>query len=283
MKKSLHTQLRITVALHTLLASMVTVLVFSICISSFAYERYKNDAEDPDSNCSLCHGDFTDGTSTKGSVFPGGGGGDKHTMHRSSSYMSTDCDLCHRSDDSRNPYLSSSDGTVNTAGLGCNGCHVAVGLRAHHAANGVALCAVCHTNDAAPVAESVNPPYYGSVDTLANTACNDVAAANVNENWTVGDFLGLDNDGDNLYDMADFDCGPYRIAEILVEGNDIKISWETAGGRRDVLQAASSLTAGFSDVGFTNTIPGVGVVTTNVVESGGATSSNRFYRIRFVP
>ncbi|MDH3751634.1 MAG: hypothetical protein OEU40_13650, partial [Gammaproteobacteria bacterium] len=28
-----------------------------------AYERYKNVAEDPGSNCSACHGDFTDGTS----------------------------------------------------------------------------------------------------------------------------------------------------------------------------------------------------------------------------
>jgi PKD repeat protein len=30
--------------------------------------------------------------------------------------------------------------------------------------------------------------------------------ANINENWTIGDFLGLDNDGDGDYDTADQDC-----------------------------------------------------------------------------
>ncbi|RKX35145.1 MAG: hypothetical protein DRP64_19515, partial [Verrucomicrobia bacterium] len=61
------------------------------------------------------------------------------------------------------------------------------------------------------------------------------------------------------------------------------ISWETAGGRRDVLQVASSLTNDFVDVGSPITIPGVGVVTTNAVEVSGAASLSRFYRIRYAP
>lgn len=50
------------------------------------------------------------------------------------------------------------------------------------------------------------PPYYGSVDTRANDPCNRVHTANTGENWSVGDTIGLDNDGDGLYDTADFDC-----------------------------------------------------------------------------
>ena len=42
--------------------------------------------------CSSCHGDFRGPVSPKGTVFPGG---QKHEMHRSSSAMATDCNLCH--------------------------------------------------------------------------------------------------------------------------------------------------------------------------------------------
>jgi len=273
MIKSLKTKRLITNPLRTLLVGVVLIFVVMASNSSFAYERYTD-------GCTDCHGDFTDDTSTKGSVFPNG---DKHRMHRSSSYMNADCDLCHTDSDDRDPWIGSSNGTDNNAGLGCNGCHNAEGLRAHHVANGITQCTGCHPGDGTPPAENVKPPYYGTADTNVDDPCNGVAAANVGENWTIGDFIGTDNDGDNLYDMADFDCGPYRIAEILTVGNDIRISWETAGGRRDVLQVASSLTNDFVDVGSPITIPGVGVVTTNAVEVSGAASLSRFYRIRYAP
>jgi PKD repeat protein len=55
-----------------------------------------------------------------------------------------------------------------------------------------------------PVGEEVVPSYYGSTaDTLADNPINDVAQFQINENWTVGDFVGLDNDGDQVYDAAD--------------------------------------------------------------------------------
>ena len=271
MTKSLKVQLRIT-PLRTLLAGGVLLLVFIASNRIFAFDTYND-------GCMDCHGAFTDAMSTKGSIFPDD---NKHEMHRNANYMNTECDLCHTSGDKKNPFIGSSNGTANNEGLGCNGCHNAQGLRAHHAINGVSDCAECHVAGVPP-AENVVPLYYGTVDTLANNPCNDVLVSNTNENWTVGDFIGTDNDGDNLYDMADFDCGPYQIAEILAVGNDIKISWETAGGRRDVLQVASSLTNDFVDVGSPITIPGVGVVTTNAVEVSGAANSARFYRIRYAP
>jgi hypothetical protein len=256
------------------------------CNTSPAFERYKNNAETPGSNCSQCHGDFDGPVTTKGSVFPSD---DKHVMHNKNSAMGAACGLCHTGSD-RNPFLGSSDGTTSSAGLGCSGCHDAVGLRAHHAVNNVEIspgftCYTCHTTDGPPPAEGIDPPYYGvTADSNVDNSCNDVATANINENWTIGDFVGLDNDGDNLYDLADFDCGPpYHIVGIEVLGNDVQISWETVGGRTEILQTASSLTNTFSDVGSIVTNSGSTFVTNSVVETGGAGSANRFYRIRYAP
>jgi hypothetical protein len=118
----------------------------------------------------------------------------------------------------------------------------------------------------------------------ANNATNAVQTANSNENWSVGDFLGLDNDGDNLYDLADFDCGPpYRVVSVQPEGEDIRITWETAGGRTDSIQASGNVAGPYAVVGSARSIAGVGLVTTNHLEVGGATNLSRFYQVKSVP
>ncbi len=244
-----------------------------------AFPRYLDPAKGSGSNCSECHGAFTDATSPKGTVFPSNS---KHEMHRASTSMNTACNLCHTSGDNRNPYISSSDGTANNPGLGCAGCHEGAGLRAHHAANGVALCSDCHAPEQ-PAPENVKPPYYGTADTKANHPENLVPVANTNENWSVGDFIGLDNDGNNLYDAADFACGPYKILSVAPQGKDLRITWQTAGGRRDAIQASGSLNGAYTNATAPVTIPGVGIVTTNTLEIGGATNQTRFYRISYQP
>lgn len=276
MKKPLKPKRPATNPLPALLAGLATLLLFVTANPALGYERYND-------GCMECHGHFTSAVSTKGSIFPED---NKHEMHRKSTYMNSDCDLCHTNGDNRNPYTGSSNGTAANAGLGCTGCHVAVGLRAHHAANNVEdsagdTCYDCHT-DPAPAPENVKPPYYGTVDTKADNPCNDSMLPDTDENWTVGDLVGLDNDGDELYDLADFDCGPpYRIVAIEFEGNDVRITWESVGGRRDILQSSPDLSTPFTDVGSAVVIPGVGVQTTNVVETGAATQLRRFYRIRY--
>jgi len=250
------------------------LLATAMCSTGLAFERY--------SSCRSCHGDFTGSQSPKGTQFPSG---DKHQMHRSGSYMDTDCDLCHTDGDGRNPYIGSSNGTSNNSGLGCTGCHLAVGLRAHHNNNGVTTClnSGCHDAAVAPP-ESTIPPYYGTADTKVDNPCNDNATANSGENWSVGDFEGLDNDGDNLYDLADFDCGPpYLLTEVALEGVDVRVTWETVGGRTDRIQASADAAGPYTDVGSAIAIPGVGVVTREFVITGGAANAVRFYRIRSVP
>jgi hypothetical protein len=164
--------------------------------SVVAYDRYND-------GCNSCHGAFTDSTSPKGSTFPSG---DKHAMHRAATAMNTNCNLCHRSDDGRDPYMGSSDGTALNPGIGCTGCHPAAGLRLHHVNAGTAVCLDCHSTDPTPTPENIKPAYYSTADTGAANPCNPTATANLNENWTTNGFVGTDTDGDLLYDMADPDC-----------------------------------------------------------------------------
>ena len=70
-----------------------------------------------------------------------------------------------------------------------------LGCASTHFVTGTIVCYTCHDNDpATPPAETVKPPYYGTVDTKAKDSGNTVQVANTNENWSVGDFMGLDND-----------------------------------------------------------------------------------------
>ncbi len=186
-----------------LIAAGALMLVAS---TSSGYNRYYD-------GCQNCHGAFDGSASPKGTVFPNG---DKHYMHRSSSQMDASCGLCHSSNDNDNPWIGSSSGTSNNPGYGCVGCHgrdyggsvgvSGVGLRQHHVVTGITSCGGgCHPNDPAPLPENVKPPYYGTVDTNADDPCNN--PPDYPENWSIGDTFGLDNDGDNLYDLDDPDCG----------------------------------------------------------------------------
>ncbi|MHC4083346.1 MAG: GC-type dockerin domain-anchored protein [Planctomycetota bacterium] len=184
-------------------AAVAVVLIGINVRSSLAYPRYTE-------GCQVCHGDFTDGTSPKGTVFPSNS---KHEMHRGNQNMNTECDLCHIQQGD-NPFMALSAGTPDNPGVGCVGCHgrdyggavgnSGVGLRAHHFINDVTVCAGCHPNDPDPLPENILPTYYGTVDTDADDSCNQGPA--FLENWSVGDTEGLDNDGDNLYDEDDPDC-----------------------------------------------------------------------------
>lgn len=177
-------------------------------VTTLAHPTYNSDP--PGGNCPACHGDFDGPVSPQGTIFVTGS---KHAMHRSSSQMNTECDLCHTITGD-NPFTYSSAGTPSNPGLGCIGCHgrdyggvigvTGAGLRAHHLKNGVLECVGCHPDDPVPLPESVAPPYYGTFDTNAFDPCN--LPPGFGEDFTVGDGHGLDNDGDDAYDAADPDC-----------------------------------------------------------------------------
>jgi hypothetical protein len=155
-----------------------------------SYERWTD-------GCDSCHGGFR----SSGYVSAGTGVAwpdTLHNVHRSQSWMATDCNLCHLGG-GYDHTLSSSNGTGSTPGHGCLGCHGASrvggpptgdGLRRHHVESGAAACTTsCHPS-AAPAREGVAPPYYGSPDTAVAEPCNTPLGL---EDWN-GDGQGLDLD-----------------------------------------------------------------------------------------
>jgi hypothetical protein len=242
--------------------------------TSQAYSTYSGGS---DGGCVDCHGDFRGPTTTKGTVFPSG---QNHEMHRASTSMATACNLCHMGSNRTPVYTWQSNGTTSNTGLGCSGCHVGEGLRKHHAISGVSVCYDCHDPAEVSDPENVKPPYYGTADTKVKNPGNPVQVANTNENWSIGDFLGLDNDGNGLYDLADYAIGPFNILSAKPEGNNLRITWQTARGRTDVLQASGKPSGPYTNLGPAVTIPGVGLVTTNYLEVLGATKGMRYYRLK---
>jgi hypothetical protein len=108
-----------------------------------------------------------------------------------------------------------------------------------------------------------------------------------------------DPDGDGQNNLAEFLCGTnptnslsaLRILSVVRHTTDVVITWTTAGGFTNAVQATTGDSHGGFNTNFINItspphiiIPGSGDVTANYVDVGGATNSpSRYYRIRLVP
>lgn len=102
-----------------------------------------------------------------------------------------------------------------------------------------------------------------------------------------------DPDGDGQNNLVEFLAGTdptiaasaFRIISVAQEDNDIRIMWQTVGGKTNALQSATGdYTTNFDDLGGPIVISGFGDVITNRVDSGAATNAPaRYYRIRLVP
>jgi len=77
-----------------------------------------------------------------------------------------------------------------------------------------------------------------------------------------------------------------HITSVTPQGNDMLVTWRTAGGHTNVVQAATGLAGGsysnnFVDVSPYIIVQGSGDTTTNYTDLGGATNSpSRYYRVR---
>ena len=186
-----------------LTALAMGLLALMMALPAMAWERYRDGCQD-------CHDFFTNPyVSPSGETFPGR----LHRIHADESYMDTTCDLCHRSGEYDNPWLGWSEGTQNSPGIGCVGCHGqlsgdlarAYGLILRHEMFDEGVCTECHQNIPEPPTEDTPPAYYGTPDTAVAEPCNDDGG--LTEDWS-GDGWGLDNDGDGLIDREDEDCDP---------------------------------------------------------------------------
>jgi hypothetical protein len=210
---------------------MVTLFSLAAASSSLAYDRWSENGDA--TNCRSCHGNFR--ATSYVSLVDGQLWGNLHNIHRNT-MLSGDCEACHGSSDFP-VMISSSLGGQGLTSIGCMGCHGregdngaanpqspngrGAGLRQRHQNAGVNDCATCHDDadpaNYTPVGEHVLPSYYANpgVDhpNMPTGPCN----LDGSENFA-GATIGLDNDGDGIYDGDDSDCNGGTAVPVLPSG-----------------------------------------------------------------
>jgi len=194
------------------------VMVLPSTVSAYTQWSQGNDS----GNCATCHGDFRAGSYI--SPADGQNWGNLHNLHRTT-MLGGDCDTCHGGSNRFPVLLDDSDGGSGLESISCMGCHgrtedtgpsnpdfssgAGAGLRQHHTNAGVTVCTGCHEDAApanyTPVGEEILPPYYANPGTghpaMPTAPCNDDGSENF-----AGAAIGLDNDGNDVYDTDDAAC-----------------------------------------------------------------------------
>jgi hypothetical protein len=208
---------------------MVLVAIAAWAPDAQAFKFYSDNVNDV-GQCAQCHTGFRQDSDyvsqAEGSLL--WGGKSLHQAHLDNTDVDASCDNCHGGADItavRMVNLSSSGTGAGTApAISCSGCHGRLedentvtengtgwgaGLRQHHNGAGVGLCLTCHA-DSDPAAfttagEDTMPPYYAFVTNgRVNTTMEPCSMTDTE--YLEGLTIGLDNDGDGVYDMADPDC-----------------------------------------------------------------------------
>jgi hypothetical protein len=103
---------------------------------------------------------------------------------------------------------------------------------------------------------------------------------------------GADPDGDGQSNLLEYLAGTdptnsavaFKILGVVATNEDVRVTWQTAGGRTNVVQSASDLSGTYANIGPNIVISGTGDTATNYLDTGAATNATaRFYRIRLVP
>ncbi len=198
-----------------------------LCSSALAYEFY-SDAIDDQGQCAQCHTGFRQDSNYVSQAEGGEAWGTSlHNAHLNNTNIESSCDNCHggAGTSGRMVNLHSSAATPDgTNAVGCMGCHGRLedantvtengtgwgaGLRQKHNGAGVTLCLPCHADSVpanfTPVGEDTPPPWYASV-TNTSTGTTMEPCNMIDTEFLEGLTIGLDNDGDGVYDMNDTDC-----------------------------------------------------------------------------
>lgn len=106
-----------------------------------------------------------------------------------------------------------------------------------------------------------------------------------------------DPDGDGFTNLEEYEAGtdpqnpnsnPLKITSIVQQGNDILLTWTTAGGKTNRVQAATGVAGSYSN-NFADVSPvivpaGYDLTSASYLDVGGATNvPARYYRVRLVP
>jgi len=216
------------VAARTNLALSLTALFGLLAIGpgASAFPQY---SENKDATyCRECHGDFNAGVYE--SLVDGSSWGTNLMDVHSTSMLSGDCSTCHGAGPRFPVLTNSSAGGTGLDPISCSGCHgrmadgtgngtegYGAGLRQRHWRGGVTTCgdAGCHVDDSnpalyMPAPENILPEYYALNDPdhplIPSDPCNPQVDG-FPENYA-GSPLGLDNDGNGLYDEMDIVACP---------------------------------------------------------------------------
>jgi len=191
---------------------IATLVIWAL--PSSAYETYSQNRDS--TNCQACHGGFQ--VANYVSLHDSAAWG-TDLMSGHNSMISSACGACHQS--SFFPVqLDESTGAGGLSAMGCVGCHgreesagqgseiIGAGLRQHHFRAGVTVCSGCHSDSDptsfTPVPENVLPPNYFTPDAAHPDKPTDPCNANGSE--SVFGPVGLDNDGNGIYDLEDPAC-----------------------------------------------------------------------------
>ena len=218
--------------------TMISLLVLAIMIpGAGAYETYS-------AGCEGCHGSFRANTYSSQAVAKAANPawpGTSLALHNGHANASTatppgmlngNCNACHFGSSKTPVYTYQSSGAA-PFNHSCSGCHDGPGLRAHHVNRGADTCYDCHS-DPAPDAENVLRPVYAAAfgtasgTTGVNDACNPTAAGFEGRLKDVTT-LGLDNDGNLLYDQADPACAPASAPKISVSPTSLTFGNQATG------------------------------------------------------
>ena len=207
------------------LGGVVGALILTLAGTAQGWDRYSV-AKDA-TNCRACHGDFRAATYTASDGLWVDGLHDTHE----NDMLDGDCDTCHSAGPPFPVLIGSSAGGTGLPAISCSGCHgraedgtgtgsegYGAGLRQHHWRNGVTSCGIggCHADanpaNYTPVGEEVLPPYYADNDPdhpdIPLDPCNTPDAGlggpgpYLTEDYAAST-LGLDNDGDLLFDQPE--------------------------------------------------------------------------------
>jgi uncharacterized repeat protein (TIGR01451 family) len=225
---------RLYVALLCVL-SVVAVSLWSPNVDAFLTYSSGGVMFNRTGNCATCHGDFNANPYNPALSDGQNWGSSLMTLHQA--LVSNDCDVCHTGAGFNPVFIDDSNGGTGLLSVSCIGCHGRIseadndaissgqgaGLRQHHWNAGEQSCQTtpgCHT-DANPAAtpallgENVLPEYYANPGTghpnMPTDPCNPGGSENM-----AGLAEGLDNDGDNVYDGADSDCGGVPSADVAL-------------------------------------------------------------------